>query len=108
MCAIRVSPSCRFTVRVIKSHRAGKGWICLLAYNEHMMSAIPENETSVRELVKPPQSAAQPVGWKSLVELGPREVAISTKCLVDVLTVRPKVSDCRWELRVPMSEDRPC
>ena len=46
-----------------------------------MRLAIPENEASVRELARSPQSAAHPVGWKSLVELGHREVAISAKCL---------------------------
>ena len=58
-----------------------KPWICLIAYNEHMRLDIPDNVNTVDELAKSPQSVAQPVGWKTLLELGPREVTISTKCL---------------------------
>ena len=53
----------------------------LLAHNEHMRLAIPDNTHIISELVRSPQSIAQPVGWKSLLELGPHEATISTKCL---------------------------
>ena len=52
-----------------------------MAYNEHMRLAIPERHTGVEELVRSPQSIAHPVGWKSLLEFGPYEATIATKCL---------------------------
>ena len=42
---------------------------------------MPDSRTSAEELGRSPQSVAQPVGWRSLLELGPHEVAIATKCL---------------------------
>ena len=81
ICAIRVSPSCRFTAHVIQSTSGSGHWICLLAHHEHMRLAIPPNLDSVLDLIRSPQSLAQPVGWKVLMELGPLEATIANKCL---------------------------
>ena len=81
VCAVRVLPTCRFAAHVISSVRDPTRWVCLMAYNEHMRLAIPECPPSVGELVRSPQSVARPVGWKSLLELGPCEATIATKRL---------------------------
>ena len=81
ICVIRVSPSCRFIIHVVRSPKPDKQWICLLTYNEHMRLSIPGNQNIVAEIVRSPQSVAQPVGWKALLERGPHEVTIATKCL---------------------------
>ena len=52
-----------------------------MAYNEHMRLDAPERQTSVEELARSPQSIARPVGWRSLMELGPYEGTIATNCL---------------------------
>ena len=81
VCVIRVSPSCRFTVHVIRNPGPVRPWICLLAYNEHMRLLAPESTSDINDLVASPQSVANPVGWKALLELGPRDVTIATRCL---------------------------
>ena len=70
-CAIRVSPSCLFTAHLIQSTETSDQWICLLSYHEHVGLAIPIEHDAVTELVRSPQSAAQPAGWHALMELGP-------------------------------------
>ena len=46
-----------------------------------MRLAVPDGLDNLYELVSAPQSAAQPVGWRTLLELGPIDVTISTKWL---------------------------
>ena len=81
ICVIRVSPSCRFATHVIQSPKPSDIWICLLAHQEHMRLETPGKRSFLDDLIRSPQSAAQPVGWKSLMELGPMETTIATKCL---------------------------
>ena len=81
VCVIRVSPSCRFTTHVISAVSRADSWVCLLAHHQHMRLAIPVDKACINDLVSSPQSVAQPVGWKSLMELGPLEATIATKCL---------------------------
>ena len=52
-----------------------------MAYNDHVRLAIPGNDSIVDKLARAPKSAALPVGWKALVELGPHGITIATKCL---------------------------
>lgn len=46
-----------------------------------MRLAIPVDIYCVQDLVTSPQSIAQPVGWKSMLELGPHESTIANKFL---------------------------
>ena len=81
MCVLRVTPSCRCAKHVIGSYKKISTRVCLMARNEHMRLASPDCSTSIDEIVRSPQSVAQPVGWRSLPELGPRDVTIATKFL---------------------------
>ena len=81
VCVIRVSPSCRFTTHVISALTKSDDWICLMAHHQHMRLAAPVGKTIIEDLVTSPQSVAQPVGWKSLLEMSPYETTIASKCL---------------------------
>lgn len=81
VCVVRVSPSCRFTTHVISALQKSDAWVCLLAHHQHMRLAIPVDPSSTQELATSPQSVAQPVGWKALLDLRPYETTISVKCL---------------------------
>ena len=80
-CVVRSSPPCRSTTHVIQSPQPSEAWICLVACQEHMRLEIAPCQDALTTLVGRPQSVAQPLGWRSLCELGPFEVAISQKTL---------------------------
>lgn len=47
-----------------------------------MRLAIPVDLHCVQDLVTSPQSIDQPVGWQSLLELGPHATTIANKCRI--------------------------
>ena len=79
--AIRVSPLCRFTTHVISSLRKYESSICASARHQHMKLSDPSGADSIRDIVPPHPPIAQPVGWKSLLELCSYATTISGKCL---------------------------
>lgn len=81
MCVVRVSHSCRFATHAARSLQKSDALIRLVDHYHYVRVAIPADAASIRDMVKSPQSTAQPEGLKALAELGPYETTIAGKCL---------------------------